>query len=108
MLYVAPFFYQRPATSWIGVLSYYCLLVGIEYIEVDETFCDSCRISKATTMAKQKNHKKHSKKGHNGTELQHSSAPNSPSRNLPRRRRRNMNLLSAEDYKLRQEIERGT
>ncbi len=54
-------------------------------------------------MAKQKNHKKHSKKGNNGAE-----APNSPSRNLPRRRRRNMNILSADDYKLRQEIERGT
>ena len=57
-------------------------------------------------MAKQKNHKKHTKKGYNGTDLQQSSAPNSPTRNLPRRRR-NMNQLSADDYKLRQEIERG-
>jgi hypothetical protein len=59
-------------------------------------------------MAKQKNHKKHTKKGYDGSELQQSCAPNSPSRNLPRRRRRNMNLLSADDYKLRQEVERGT
>ena len=58
-------------------------------------------------MAKQKNHKKHTKKGYNGTELQQ-GAPNSPTRNLPRRRRRNMNMLSADDYKLRQEVESGT
>jgi hypothetical protein len=59
-------------------------------------------------MGKQKNNKKLNKKGHvNSNELHQSSVPNSPTRNSTRRRKRNMNVLSADDYKLRQEIESG-
>lgn len=58
-------------------------------------------------MAKQRHLKKQAKKGHKA-DPQPSTAPNSPTRNLPRRRRRNMNMLSVDDYKLRQEIEHGT
>ena len=59
-------------------------------------------------MGKQRNFKKQAKKGHKGADPPPSTAPNSPTRNLPRRRRRNMNMLSVDDYKLRQEIEHGT
>jgi hypothetical protein len=59
-------------------------------------------------MGKQKHHKKPNKKGHvNGNEHSASSTPISPTRNSTRRRKRNMNALSADDYKLRQEIEGG-
>jgi hypothetical protein len=58
-------------------------------------------------MAKQKQ-KKVNKKGYNHIEDPPASNNNSPKRNLPRRRRRNVNALSADDYKLRQAIEGGT
>jgi hypothetical protein len=65
-----------------------------------------------TKMAKPKSLKKHTKKGHtnNGhaAAAVSSSVPNSPTRNSTRRRKRNMNLLSADDCKLRHEIEIGT
>lgn len=70
------------------------------------TITAATKVPFQSKMAKQKSHKKHTKKGYNGSELQ-SPTPNSPTRNLPRRRRRNTNMLSADDYKLRQEVERG-
>jgi hypothetical protein len=57
-------------------------------------------------MGKQKIQRKVNKKGYNHVDDQQ-SATNSPKRNLPRRRRRNINALSADDYKLRHAIESG-
>jgi hypothetical protein len=72
------------------------------------TIAAAPRVTYHSNMAKQKSHKKQTKKGYNGSDLQASPAAHSPTRNLPRRRRRNMNMLSADDYKLRQKIEHGT
>ena len=57
-------------------------------------------------MGKQKLKKANKKKYSHIDDLP--AGNNSPKRNQPRRRRRNVTALSADDYKLRQAIEGGT
>ena len=59
-------------------------------------------------MGRQKFSKKMNKKGYNNVvDDPQQTSHNSSKRNSPRRRKRNVNALSADDYKLRQTIEGG-